>query len=69
MKNRQPQDLFPDELPDLRDEVKRIFDDPDLWLDTPHKSLGWRKPRDLLGTEDEYRVRDIIRRIKHGIPS
>ena len=69
MKKRQPPELFPDELPDLREEVKRIFDDPDLWLDTPNSRTRGEKPRDLIGTENEWIVRDLIRRIKHGIPS
>jgi hypothetical protein len=49
--------------------VKRIFDDPDSWLDTPNPRTRGQKPRDLIGTDDEWILRNLIRRIKHGIPS
>ena len=60
-------DLLPDEKADLRQEVQDMFADPDYWLDMPNDQLGGRKPRDLIGTEDERHVRNLIRAIKYGM--
>jgi len=62
-------ELFEDELRDVREEVKRVVADPERWSDMPNDQLGGRKPRDLIGTEDEYQLRDLIRAIKHGMPT
>ena len=57
------QDLFPDELPDIREEVKRLVVDPDLWLDTPHQHLGGKTPNELMGSGEVQPVRDLLRGI------
>lgn len=59
-------DLLPDETPDLREEVKRVVADPDLWLDTPHELLGGRTPNEVIAQGDPQRVRDLLRAIKYG---
>jgi hypothetical protein len=61
-------ELFDDELP-LEEEFKRIFANPEEWLDMPNDQLSGRKPKDLLGTDDEQVLRDLTRRIKHGMPT
>ena len=59
-------DLLPDEMPDLREEVKRVVADPDLWLDTPHELLGGRTPNEVIAQGDPQQVRDLLRAIKYG---
>ena len=61
------QDLLPDELPDLREEVKRLVADPELWLDTPHELLGGRTPNEVITQGDPQHVRDLLRAIKYGV--
>jgi uncharacterized protein (DUF2384 family) len=61
------QDLLPDETPDLREEVKRLVADPDLWLDTPHDLLGGRTPNEVITQGDPQQVRDLLRAIKYGV--
>jgi DNA-binding transcriptional ArsR family regulator len=43
--------------------VKKVgsdVNDPEVWLDTPNPQFEWRRPIDLIGTEDEVRVHIII---------
>ena len=61
------QDLLPDEIPDLREEVKRLVADPELWLDTPHELLGGQTPNEVIMQGDPQRVRDLLRAIKYGV--
>jgi Protein of unknown function (DUF2384) len=59
-------DLLPDEMPDVREEMKRVVADPDLWLDTPHELLGGRTLNEVIAQGDAQRVRDLLRTIKYG---
>ncbi|HLX37536.1 MAG TPA: MbcA/ParS/Xre antitoxin family protein [Candidatus Binataceae bacterium] len=61
--------LFPNENPDLREEVKTVLPNGAAWLDTQNFLFGGRKPADLIGTPEEYRVRDLLRAVKHGFVS
>ena len=62
-------DLFEGEMHDLKAEVGTIVDDPDGWLNTPNDRFAGKKPIDLIGTNEEQRLRDLIRAIKHGMVS
>ena len=62
-------DLFPDEEPDIRKEVADLVADPSEWLNTPNTRLGGKKPRDLIGTDREQLLRDLLRAIKYGMPT
>jgi uncharacterized protein (DUF2384 family) len=44
-----------------------MIPDSDRWLDTPHTWFGGRKPRELIGTQDERELRNLIRGIRYGI--
>lgn len=61
--------LFPDESPDLREEVKTLLPNGAAWLETQNFLFEGRKPSQLLGTPEEFRVRNLIRAIKHGFVS
>jgi Antitoxin Xre/MbcA/ParS C-terminal toxin-binding domain len=54
---------------DIRQEVASVVADPAQWLNTENDQLGGRKPEDLIGTVDEHHLRNLIRAIKHGMPS
>lgn len=56
-------------LDDIRQEVESIVADPAQWMNTENDQLGGRKPEDLIGTVDEHHLRNLIRAIKHGMPS
>ena len=61
--------LFPDENPDLREEVKTLLPNGAAWMETQNFLFEGRKPSQLLGTPEEFRVRNLIRAIKHGFIS
>ena len=61
--------LFPNENPDLREEAKTVLPNGVAWLDTPNFLFEGRKPRELIGSPEEFRVRDVIRALKHGFVS
>jgi uncharacterized protein (DUF2384 family) len=44
-----------------------LFREPDAWLDTPNPWLGDESPRQLIGTDREELVLDILEGIKHGV--
>ena len=67
--NRPTYEVFEDEEPDIMEELKKFFDDPEPWLDIPHERLMGRKPRELIGTDQEIHLRNLLRRIKYGIPT
>lgn len=59
--------LLPGEQEDIRQEVKTMIAEPAKWLDTPNDRLGGQKPGDLIGTEREQLVRDLLRALKYGL--
>lgn len=69
MKRISASDLFDDETSNLGDEVKKVIGNPDDWLDAPNDRFEGRSPRDLIGTKEEQRLRDLIRAVKHGMVS
>ncbi len=60
--------LLPGEEADIRREVANVVRDADDWLSQPNDQLGGQKPGDLVGTDREQHVRDLLRAIKHGMP-
>jgi uncharacterized protein (DUF2384 family) len=58
-----------DQEPDIRDEINDIFEEPERWLETPNERLGGQKPRELIGTKNEWQLRQLTRMIKHGVTS
>jgi hypothetical protein len=53
---------LPDEDPDLRREILRTIGEE--WLNAKNLWLEGRSPNDLIGTRDEFQVRDLFRSIK-----
>jgi uncharacterized protein (DUF2384 family) len=63
------QGLFMDEEADVRKEAARLVKRPDKWLDMPNDQLGGKSPNELIGTDQEQQVRDLLRAIEHGMPT
>lgn len=40
----------------------------DEWLDTPNPSFDSKKPRDMIDTDDEHLLREMIFRLQSGMP-
>jgi uncharacterized protein (DUF2384 family) len=62
-------DLFPGEKKDIHKEIEALIAEPDKWLKTPNDQLGGDRPRDLIGTNREQLLRDLLRAIKYGMPT
>jgi hypothetical protein len=60
-------DRDPDEQVEIESLISEVIDDPDRWLDTPHPMLGGLKPREMIGTDSEVRLRELVRAIKIGM--
>jgi hypothetical protein len=61
--------LLADEQANIRDEVADLVDKPNEWLRMPNSQLGGIKPEDLIGTDREQLLRDLLRAIKFGMPT
>ncbi|ETX04240.1 antitoxin Xre/MbcA/ParS toxin-binding domain-containing protein [Candidatus Entotheonella palauensis] len=42
---------FPDEAIKIRDYVKQVVPEPEVWLTTPHELLGGQTPQALIDTD------------------
>lgn len=58
---RKPFALLDGESPNIIDDIRKLFPDPQAWLDAPNDSLGGAKPRDLISTDREREVRYLLR--------
>ena len=56
-----------DEKIDLLQEARQVVPDADNWLNTENTLFMGRKPIDLIGTEDEPRLRSVLGAIKYGL--
>ena len=53
--------------PLLLEQVGAFVDDPETWFRTPNVVFEGRKPVDLIGTDDEARLRNRIEAAKLGM--
>jgi uncharacterized protein (DUF2384 family) len=60
---------FPGEKKDIRKEIEALVDEPERWLDAPNDQLGGERPRDLINSDREQVLRDLLRAIRYGIPT
>lgn len=66
----RPFTLLSDESPDVLEDVKNVIgDEHERWLETPHWWFEGRRPRDVVGTEEEKQLRYLLRQIRYGIPT
>jgi hypothetical protein len=50
----------------LLETIESLFDDAEQWLQTPNQWLGGLCPDELIGTNREHLVSNIVESIKHG---
>ncbi len=60
-------ELWPDEPEDIREDVRGVIRDAQTWLETPNDKLGGRRPEELIGTDQEIEVRNMLRSVKMGM--
>ncbi len=44
-----------------------VVDEPATWLATPSAQLGGRKPGDLIGTDEEFKVVSLLQAVDQGL--
>jgi hypothetical protein len=59
--------LWPDEPEDIREDVRQVVRNADTWLETPNDQLGGLRPEELIGTEHEIDLRNLLRSVKMGM--
>jgi hypothetical protein len=63
-----PQAVMPPERPRSTLELASdLLANPGQWLRTPNPNLGNRKPVDLIDTEEEYKVYDLLSAVDQGL--
>jgi hypothetical protein len=53
----------------LFEDIRSIFAEPDVWLDTPNHLIASDTPREAIQEGEEQRVINLIEAIKHGMVS
>jgi hypothetical protein len=53
----------------LLEDIRAIFAEPDIWLDTPNPRIAGETPREAIERGNEQLVLDVIEAIKHGMIS
>lgn len=51
----------------LAELLDAVLDNPDAWLSEPSTQFGGRKPFDLVGTEEEHKIVDLLRAVDQGL--
>jgi hypothetical protein len=51
----------------LNELLHAVVDDPKTWLATPSEQLGWRKPAELIGTDEEAKVVSLLQAVDQGL--
>ena len=57
----------PDETADLKSLILSVVPDAEHWMDTPNRHFGGMKPKDLIGTDKEKHLRNLVRAVKLGM--
>jgi Protein of unknown function (DUF2384) len=57
----------PDETADITGLILRVVPDGERWMDTPNAHFEGLKPKDLIGTDKEKHLRNLVRAVKTGM--
>jgi hypothetical protein len=57
----------PDETMDIGKLIREVIPGAEQWMEIPHNLLGGYKPKDLIGTDKEIHLRNLVRSIKLGL--
>jgi hypothetical protein len=52
--------LLPGENPDIRVDLHELLSNADEWLTTPNLQFSGRAPEELIGTPDEFLLREMV---------
>jgi hypothetical protein len=52
---------------ELEKLLVEIVDNPDAWLSAPSIHFGGRRPLDLVGTDEEYKLIDLLQAVDQGL--
>ena len=44
-----------------------VVEHPEIWMSTPSVQLGGRRPADLVATEEEFKIFDILHAVNLGL--
>ena len=53
--------------PELSALLDAVLDQPEKWMSTPSIQFGGRRPMDLVGTDEEVKIFDILHAVDQGI--
>jgi hypothetical protein len=59
----------PDQTRDLRELIMDVIPDAEHWIDSPNPHFGGKTPADLIGTDKEEHLRNLVRAFKMGMSS
>jgi hypothetical protein len=51
----------------LHELLNAVVENPEAWLSTPSAQFGGRKPSDLIGTEEEHKIVDLLLAVDQGL--
>lgn len=60
---------FLNELENIEDELATVLENSADWLKIPNSLTYCKPPKDLIGTDKEYILWNIVHSIKHGFIS
>lgn len=58
---------YPVLSPELDKLLTAVVDNPEIWMSTPSIQFGGRRPGELVGTEEEFKIFDILRAVEQGL--
>jgi hypothetical protein len=57
----------PARSPELDALLAAVVEHPESWMSTPSVQFGGRRPADLVGTEEEFKIFDILHAVDQGL--
>jgi hypothetical protein len=58
---------YPALSPELVELLTAVVDNPEIWMSTPSIQFGGRRPSELVGTEEEFKIFDVLRAVEQGL--
>jgi hypothetical protein len=52
---------------ELDELLTAVVENPDTWLSTPSIQFGGRRPGELVGTDEEFKIFDILHGVDQGL--
>lgn len=57
----------PPRSPELIPLLEAVVDDPGKWLSTPNSQFGGKRPGELIGTDEETKLLDLLHAVDQGL--